>query len=114
MPRLNNDQRNQAIEMLWTGTDVDQVAGSFGVHKTTIPRLQDKFTNNGSVKDSPKPVSEESQLQLTAALLSECFEPVKSQHESCRKSARGKKCEAVNRYHLQKHQVSRPQIISTM
>ena len=49
MPRLNNDQSNQVIGMLWAGTDVDQVVGAFGFHRTTISRLRDKFT--GSVKE---------------------------------------------------------------
>ena len=53
MPRLNNDQSNQVIGMLWAGTDVDQVVGAFGVHRTTISRLRDKFT--GSVKNRPRP-----------------------------------------------------------
>jgi len=55
MPRLNNEQRNQAIGMLQAGTDVNQVAGAFGVHRTTISRLRDKFANTGSVKDRPRP-----------------------------------------------------------
>ena len=38
MPRLNNDKRNQAIAMLQAGTDVDQVAGTFGLHMTTNSR----------------------------------------------------------------------------
>ena len=37
--RLNNEQRNQAIRILWVGADVDQVAGAFGVHGTTISKL---------------------------------------------------------------------------
>ena len=55
MPRINNDQRNQAILMLWTGTDIDQVAGAFVVLRTTISRHRDKFANTGSVEDKPRP-----------------------------------------------------------
>ena len=37
MSRLNNDKMNQAIGML-QATDVDQVAGTFGVHMSTNSR----------------------------------------------------------------------------
>ena len=52
--RLNIDQRNQAIRMLPAGTDVDQVSGAFDVHRTTISRLRDKFSDTDSVKDRPR------------------------------------------------------------
>ena len=55
MPILNNDQRNRDIGMLLAGTDVDQVAGAFGVHRTTISRLGDKSANTCSVRDKPRP-----------------------------------------------------------
>ena len=55
MPRLNTDKRNHSIGMVWAGTDVNQVAGAFGVYLTTIPVLRDKFANTGSLKDKPQP-----------------------------------------------------------
>ena len=48
--RLNSDHRNQAIGMLGASTQV-----AFGVHRTTISTLTDKFANISSVKDRPRP-----------------------------------------------------------
>ena len=54
MPRRNDDQRSLAIGMLRAGIHIEQVAVAFGVHRTTIPRLRDKFANTANVKDRPR------------------------------------------------------------
>ena len=72
--------------MLQAGTDVNQVAGAFGVQRTTIERLRDKFANTGSVKDRPKAWSANkgncTGLKITIALHIECFKIVKSQESA--------------------------------
>ena len=54
MPRLNQNQRNQAIGMIQSGMKQHQVAARFGVHSSTIGRLRDRFQQTTSVKDYPR------------------------------------------------------------
>ena len=50
MPRLSENQRNQAIGMLQAGAIVHDVAQHFGCSRQTIHNL-----NNSSVRDRPRP-----------------------------------------------------------
>ena len=52
--RLTNVQRAGAICMLEAGTDQNVVARQFGVHKSTISRLSQKFRQTNSVNDPPR------------------------------------------------------------
>jgi len=54
MVRLSRDQRNLAIGNLQAGIPVQQVARSFGVHRTTIARLWNRFQQTGSGADLPR------------------------------------------------------------
>lgn len=54
MPRLNQDQRNQAIGMLNAGQTVTAVSRAFGCTRRTILRLADRFRQTGSVRDRPR------------------------------------------------------------
>lgn len=54
MPRLNNDQRNQAIGMLNAGTSVVEVSRLFGCTRKTIERLRRRFRVTGNVRDRPR------------------------------------------------------------
>lgn len=51
MVRLNLNQRNNAIGQLQAGLSVDRVSRHFGVHRTTIERLRDRFQQTGSAAD---------------------------------------------------------------
>ena len=55
MPRLSENERNQAIGMLQSGMQEKHVATRFAVHRTTIVRLRDRYQQTGSVKDHPRP-----------------------------------------------------------
>ena len=59
--------------MLQEGIDVDQFAGAFGIHKTTISRLRDIFAKTRTLAVSRTGtglVSQDSQLlKMTVALL---------------------------------------------
>ena len=63
--------------MLWAGIDVDQVVGAFGVHRTTISKLSDKFANTGSVKDKsrsgqPRTSTAQDDHSITLRVLQNC------------------------------------------
>ena len=51
MPRLNNDERNQAIGMLNTGMSATVVSLHFGCTRKTIERLRRQFLVTGNVAD---------------------------------------------------------------
>ena len=51
MPRLNNDERNQAIGMLNAGMSAIVVSRHFGCTRKTIERLQRRFRVTGNVVD---------------------------------------------------------------
>ncbi|KAK7099837.1 hypothetical protein V1264_022885 [Littorina saxatilis] len=53
MPRLSQDQRQQAIGRLDAGQSVQQVARAFGVNVTTVYRLQQRFHVTNSTCDLP-------------------------------------------------------------
>ena len=51
MPRLNNDERNEAIGMLNAGMTATIVLRHFGCTRKTIERLQRRFLVTGNVAD---------------------------------------------------------------
>ena len=55
MPRLSENQRNQAIGMLQAGARIMDVAQHFGCSRQTIHNLSTRFGNTGSVHDRPRP-----------------------------------------------------------
>ena len=50
MPRLNNDERNQAIWMLNVGLSPTVVSRHFGCTRMTIERLQRRFRTTGNLQ----------------------------------------------------------------
>ena len=54
MPRLNEHSHHEAIGMLRAGASVRQVAGAFGVHYSTVYRLQQRQQMTGTVADRPR------------------------------------------------------------
>ena len=51
MPRLNQNQRIQALTMLALGDNVSKVSRAFGCHRNTITRLRQRFQQTGGVAD---------------------------------------------------------------
>ena len=54
MPRLNNDERNQTIEMLNAGMSATVVSQYFGCTRKTIERLRRGFRVTRNVADRPR------------------------------------------------------------
>ena len=54
MPRLNNDERNQAIGMLNAGMSGTVVSRHLGCARMTIERLRRRFCVTGNVADRPR------------------------------------------------------------
>ena len=54
MPRLTIEQRAEAIGMLRACASVRRVANNFGVSRTIIYKLWEKYQAIGSVKDRPR------------------------------------------------------------
>lgn len=54
MPRLSQNDRERAVGMLMAGTPYAQVARRFGVHRSTIQRLQTRLQQTGSTHDRPR------------------------------------------------------------
>jgi len=52
--KLSNDQRARAVGMLRTGVNQPGVAREFGVHRSTIRRLQRKFRETNTEADRPR------------------------------------------------------------
>ena len=55
MPRLNQNQRIQALTMLARGDNVNNISRAFGCHRNTIIRLRQRFQQTGGVADRRKP-----------------------------------------------------------
>ena len=55
MPRLNHNQRIQALTMLARGGIVSSVSRAFGCHRNTIIRLRQRFQQTGGVADRRRP-----------------------------------------------------------
>ena len=51
MPRLNQNQRIQALTMLARGDNVSNVSRAFGCHRNTIIRLRQRLQQRGGVAD---------------------------------------------------------------
>ena len=54
MPRRNNDERNQAIEMLNASMSATVVSRHFGCTRKTIKHLQRQFHVTGNIADHPR------------------------------------------------------------
>jgi len=52
--KLSNEQRAHAVGMLEAGVNQAVVAREFGVHRSTISRLQSKFRETNTVADRPR------------------------------------------------------------
>ena len=55
MPRLNQNQRIQALTMLARGDNVSNVSRAFGCHRNTIDRFRQRFHQTGGVADRRRP-----------------------------------------------------------
>ena len=55
MPKLNQNQRIQALTMLARGDNVSNVSRAFGCHRNTIIRLRKRFQQTGGVADRRRP-----------------------------------------------------------
>ena len=55
MPRLNQNQRIQALTMLALGNNVSNVGRAFGCHRNTIICLRQRFQQTGGVADRRRP-----------------------------------------------------------
>ena len=54
MPRLSVDEQNQTFSMLLQVSTQQEVATAFGVHKTTVQRLQSRLRQFGNANDRPR------------------------------------------------------------
>ena len=54
MPRLQENERIQALLQLAAGVSVADVARQFNCHRNTIIKLQRRYHQNGSVRDRPR------------------------------------------------------------
>ena len=54
MPRLNNDERNQAIGMKNAGMSATVVSWHFGCMRKTIKHLRRGFHDTGNIADRPR------------------------------------------------------------
>ena len=54
MPRLTQDERNQAMGMLQAGMQVRHIAAALNCVPSTIRRLQQRYEETGSVQDRPR------------------------------------------------------------
>ena len=55
MPRLNKNQRIQALPVLARGDNVSNVSRAFGCHRNTIAQLCKRFQQTGGVADRVRP-----------------------------------------------------------
>ena len=55
MPRLSNNERNQALGMLRAGISTREVARLFNCHQSTVVRLRQRFQTTNNVSDRPRP-----------------------------------------------------------
>ena len=51
MPRLNEAQRNQAVDMIRAGVSQNEVSRRFGVHRNTISALWRRYQQSGNTGD---------------------------------------------------------------
>ena len=55
MPRLSNNDRNQALGMLRAGISTREVTRLFNFHQSTVVRLRQRFQTTNNVSDRPRP-----------------------------------------------------------
>ena len=55
MPRLSDQERNQALGMLRAGMSTHQVAAQLNCNQSTVSRLQTRFQQTGTTRDRPRP-----------------------------------------------------------
>jgi IS30 family transposase len=55
MPRLSNNDRNQALGMLRAGISTREVARLFNCHQSTVVRLRQMFQTTNNMSDRPQP-----------------------------------------------------------
>ena len=55
LPRLNQNQRIQALTMLAHGDNISNVSRAFGCHRNTIIWLRQRFQQTGGVADCHRP-----------------------------------------------------------
>ena len=55
MPRLNQNQRIEALSMLARGDNVSSVSRAFGCHRNTKIQLRQRFRQTGGVADRRRP-----------------------------------------------------------
>ena len=78
MPRLNQNQRIQALMMLARGDNVSSVSRAFGRHRNTIIRLRQRFQQTGGVADRHRPGRPRRDRFLTLTHLRRRFQTVPS------------------------------------
>ena len=55
MPRLSENERNQALGMLMVWATKQHVANAFGCSVSTVTRLAQRVQATGSVRNRPRP-----------------------------------------------------------
>ena len=83
MPRLNQNQRIQALTMLARGDNVSNVSRAFGCHRNTIIRLHQRFQQTGGVADRhrsgrPRVTNPRTDRFITLTHLPRCFQTATS------------------------------------
>ena len=83
MPRLNQNQRIQALTMLARGDNGSNVSRAFGCHRNTIIRLRQQFQRTGRVADRrtlgrPKVTNPRTDRFITLTHFRRRFQTVKS------------------------------------
>lgn len=90
MPRLIENERNQALEMLRTNTSVSAMARVFNVQRKTIQALREHHQATGSTRDRPrsswpKVTMPDQDLYIRSFQLCDCFKAAsKTAHKSPR------------------------------
>ncbi|MEW8547199.1 MAG: helix-turn-helix domain-containing protein [Candidatus Thiodiazotropha sp.] len=55
MPRLSENERNQALGMVRANMSIRQVARHFHCHSSTVSRLLNRVQQTGTTRDRPRP-----------------------------------------------------------
>ena len=82
-PRLNQNQRLQALTMLARGDNISNVSKAFGCHRNTIIRLRQRFQQTGGVADRripgrPRVTNPQTDRFITLTRLRRCFQTATS------------------------------------
>ena len=83
MPRLDQNQRIQALTMLARGDNVSNVSRAFGCHRNTIVRLPQRFQQTGRLADRrrsgrPRVTNPRTDRFITLTHLRRCFQTATS------------------------------------